>query len=127
MGTPLGSERFISAYLEGKGRTHRLLMGFIKDVAAASFPREAEQMLKRVRSGPQLVPRHLKCAKNTSFGGLDEGHGRNAPLCVVTLPLYLGSSGACLGTGGEGTSNGPFKPSGFFRRTWTVVFGALGG
>ncbi len=48
LGTPLDSEKLISAYLKGKERKHRLLMDFIKDVAAASFPREAEQVLKGV-------------------------------------------------------------------------------
>ena len=33
--------------MQGKGRTHRLLLDFIKDVAAAGFPREAEHLLKR--------------------------------------------------------------------------------
>ena len=46
MGTPLGSDFFIASYLQGKGLKHHLLLRFIKDVAAAGFPREAEHMLK---------------------------------------------------------------------------------
>ena len=46
LGTPLGSDSFIASYLHGKGLKHHLLLRFIKDLAAARFPREAEQMLK---------------------------------------------------------------------------------
>ena len=46
MGTPLGSNPFVTCYLRGKGLKHHLLLRFIKDVTAARFPREAEQMLK---------------------------------------------------------------------------------
>ena len=46
LGPPLGSKQFTSVYLQVKGRKHRLLLDFIKDVAAAGFPREAEHMLK---------------------------------------------------------------------------------
>jgi hypothetical protein len=45
MGTPFGSLEFIESYLFGKGIKHRQLLGFIKDVAAAGFPREAIAML----------------------------------------------------------------------------------
>ncbi len=45
-GTPLGSPAFVSSYLQGKGLKHLLLLRFIKDVASAGFPREAELMLK---------------------------------------------------------------------------------
>ncbi len=45
LGTPLGSPSFIAGYLEGKGLKHLLLLRFIKEVAAAGFPREAEHML----------------------------------------------------------------------------------
>jgi hypothetical protein len=38
LGTPLCSNSFITSYLQGKGLTHHLLR-FIKDVAAARFPR----------------------------------------------------------------------------------------
>ncbi len=44
--TPMGSNLFISSYLQGKGLKHRLLLQFIQDVAATGFPREAEHMLK---------------------------------------------------------------------------------
>ncbi len=40
MGTPLGSNMFVSSYLQGKGLKHRLLLQFIQDVAAAGFPIE---------------------------------------------------------------------------------------
>ena len=46
LGTPLGSSSFVSDYLRGKELKHLLLLRFIKDVAAAGFPWEAEQMLK---------------------------------------------------------------------------------
>ncbi len=45
--TPLGSNSFVFGYLTGKGLKHHLLLRFIKDVAAAGFPREAGHMLKR--------------------------------------------------------------------------------
>ena len=37
---------FVSSYLQGKGLKHLLLRRFIKDVASAGFPQEAELMLK---------------------------------------------------------------------------------
>jgi hypothetical protein len=45
LGTPLGTPEFIESYIFGKGIKHRHLMGFIKDVAADGFPREAIAML----------------------------------------------------------------------------------
>jgi hypothetical protein len=42
LGTPLGSSPFIEEYLRGKGLKHLLLLRFIKEVANAGFPREAE-------------------------------------------------------------------------------------
>jgi len=44
--TPVGSDYFVASYLQGKGLKHHLLLRFIKDIAAAGFPRKAEQMLK---------------------------------------------------------------------------------
>jgi hypothetical protein len=46
LGTPMGTPAFVSSYLQGKGLKHLLLLQFIKDVASAGFPREAEIMLK---------------------------------------------------------------------------------
>jgi hypothetical protein len=46
LGTPMGSPAFVSSYLQGKGLKHHLLLRFIKDVASAGYPREAELMLK---------------------------------------------------------------------------------
>ena len=46
LGTPLGSSSFVSDYLRGKGLKHLLLLRFVKDMANAGFPREAEQTLK---------------------------------------------------------------------------------
>jgi hypothetical protein len=46
LGTPLGSNTFVEEYLRGKGLKHLMLQRFIKDVANAGFPREAENMLK---------------------------------------------------------------------------------
>jgi hypothetical protein len=46
MGTPLGSNSFVASYLHGKGLKHHLLFRFIKDVAAARYPRKAEQIQK---------------------------------------------------------------------------------
>jgi hypothetical protein len=46
LGTPLGTPAFVSSYLQGKGLKHLLLLQFIRDVASAGFPREAELMLK---------------------------------------------------------------------------------
>ena len=46
MGTRLGSNSFVAGYLRGKGLKHLLILRFIRDVAAARFPREAEHMLK---------------------------------------------------------------------------------
>jgi len=46
MGTPLGTHAFVTIYLQGKGLNHLLLLRFIKVVAAAGFPREAEKILK---------------------------------------------------------------------------------
>ena len=45
LGTPLGTLAFVSFYLQGKGLKHLLLLRFIKDVASARFPREAELLL----------------------------------------------------------------------------------
>ncbi len=46
LGTPLGFGSFMLDYLRGKGLKHLLLLRFIKEVANAGFPREAEKMLK---------------------------------------------------------------------------------
>ena len=46
VGPPLGSHSFVHSYLHGKGLKRHLLPRFIKDVAAAGFPMEAEHMLK---------------------------------------------------------------------------------
>ncbi len=46
LGAPLGTPAFVSSYLRGKGLKHLLLLRFIKDMASAGFPREAELMLK---------------------------------------------------------------------------------
>jgi len=46
LGTPLGSNSFVTSYLRGMKLKHHLLLRFIKDVAAAGFPKEAEHMLK---------------------------------------------------------------------------------
>ena len=48
LGNHLGSNSFVTGYLRGKGLKHHLLPRFRKDVAAAGFPREVEQMLKKV-------------------------------------------------------------------------------
>ena len=45
-GIPLGSPDFKTEYLSGKGLKHKLLLGFIKEVADACFQREAVDMLK---------------------------------------------------------------------------------
>ncbi len=46
LGTPLGTPAFVSSYLQRKSLKHLLLLRFIRDVASAGFPREAELMLK---------------------------------------------------------------------------------
>ncbi len=46
LGTPLGTPAFVASYLQGKCLRHLLLLRFIKDVASAGFPKEADFMLK---------------------------------------------------------------------------------
>jgi hypothetical protein len=46
LGTPLGSPDFETEYLSGKGLKHRLLLGFIKEVAYVGLHREAIDMVK---------------------------------------------------------------------------------
>jgi hypothetical protein len=41
----MGTPEFIDSYLDGKGHKHKQLLNFIRDVASASFPREAVSML----------------------------------------------------------------------------------
>ncbi len=53
MGIPFGSNLFVSSYLQGKGLKNCLLLHFIQDVAAASFLRETDHMLK-VAAIPRL-------------------------------------------------------------------------
>ena len=52
LGTRLESKHFVSSCMHEKGLKHRLVFQFIKDVAAAGFPREDEKM----RNGA-IVPR----------------------------------------------------------------------
>jgi hypothetical protein len=66
LGTPLGTPEFIESYLFGKGIKHRQLMGFIKDVAAASFPRKAIAMLTRAAC-PRLTHLLKSVEKNPSI------------------------------------------------------------
>jgi hypothetical protein len=73
--TPLGSNFFVAGYLRGKGLKHLLLLRFIKDVAAAGFPKEAEQMLMGA-----VVPRLFHILKsvqmnNNSVGWMKEMDG----------------------------------------------------
>ena len=78
LGTPLGSNSFVASYLWGKGLKHHLLLSFIKDVAAARFPREAEHMLKGV-AFPRMshILRSLQKNKHNIVGWMtemDEAH-----------------------------------------------------
>jgi hypothetical protein len=66
--TPLGSGSFVSDYLRGKGLKHLLLLRFIKEVANAGFPREAEQMLKGA-AVPRLSHILKSVQKNTNSAG----------------------------------------------------------
>ena len=68
LGTPLGSSSFVSDYVRGKGLKHLLLLRFIKDVAAAGFPREAEQMLKGAAM-PRLSHIFKSVQKNNHTAG----------------------------------------------------------
>jgi len=68
LGTPLGSSPFVAEYLRGKGLKHLLLLRFIKDVANAGFPREAEQMLKGA-SAPRLSHIRKSVQKNSHSAG----------------------------------------------------------
>jgi hypothetical protein len=45
LGTPMGTPDFKDSYLDGKGHKRKQLLNFIRDVASASFPREAFSML----------------------------------------------------------------------------------
>jgi hypothetical protein len=45
LGTPLSSPEFVESYLKGKGHKQGKLVEFVKEVAAAGFPREAVAML----------------------------------------------------------------------------------
>jgi hypothetical protein len=75
--TPLGSPTFISSYLRGKGLKHLLLLQFIKDVALAGYPREAELMLKGAAI-PRLSHILRSVQKNQHSRGwmknMDEAH-----------------------------------------------------
>ena len=46
LSTPLGTPAFVSSYLQGKDLKHLFLLRFIRDVASAGFPKEAELMPK---------------------------------------------------------------------------------
>jgi len=66
LGTPWGSNSFVTSYLRGKELKHHLLLRFIKNVAAAGFPREAEDMLKGA-AVPRLshIPKSVQKNKHT--------------------------------------------------------------
>jgi len=75
LGTPLGSSSFVGEYLRGKGLKHLLLLRFIKDVANAGFPREAEHMLKGAAM-PRLSDILKSVQKNChSEGWMDDMDG----------------------------------------------------
>ena len=63
VGTLVGSDSFVASYLQEKGLKHHLLFRFIKDVAAAGFPREAEHMLKGA-----AIPRLLHILRSVQKG-----------------------------------------------------------
>ena len=71
------SSPFVSEYLRGKGLKHLLLLRFIKDVANAGFPREAEHMLKGA-AVPRLSHILKSVQKNNHSAGwmaeMDEAH-----------------------------------------------------
>ena len=46
LGTPMGSNSFVTCYLMVKGLKHHILLRFIKDLVAAGLAREAEHVLK---------------------------------------------------------------------------------
>jgi len=75
LGTPMGSNSFVDDYLRGKGLKHLLLLRFIKDVAAAGFPLEAEEMLKGA-AAPRLSHILKSMQKNNnSVGWMKEMDG----------------------------------------------------
>jgi hypothetical protein len=63
----MGSNSFITSYLRGKGLKHHLLR-FIKDVAAAGFPREAGDILKGALD-PRLYHILISMQKNKHTTG----------------------------------------------------------
>ena len=98
LGTPLGSNMFVSSYLQGKGLKHRLLLHFIQDVAVACFPREVEQMLKGAAI-PRLSHILRSVQKNEhSLGWMREMDGAHLSVwldCLTfeALALPLGDRG----------------------------------
>ena len=102
LGTPMGSPAFVSSYLKGKGIKH-LLLQFIKDVASAGFPREAELMLKDA-----AVPRMshiLRSVKKSHHSrgwmrDMDGAHDLSAGLhCLIASEVMehaLGTEGMSL-------------------------------
>ena len=64
LGIPLGTLEFIESYLFGNGINHRQLMGFIQEVVATGFPREAVSMLTGA-SCPRLIHLFKSMEKNS--------------------------------------------------------------
>jgi hypothetical protein len=125
LGAPLGSNSFVAGYLRGKGLKHLLLLRFIKGVAAAGFPREAEQMLKGA-----VVPRLSHILKsvqknNNSVCGMNAGDGWRSSLYMAPMPQCLGGSGNGLRTGGKRQPPGAHGLANFIRRGGTADPGTL--
>ena len=101
LGTPPGSSSFVSGYLRGKALKHLLLLRFIKDVAAAGYPREAEHILKVV-AVPRLSNIMKSVQKNNHTAGwmaeMDGAH-HSAWLHCLTFSEDLEND---LGAAGKG-------------------------
>jgi hypothetical protein len=83
LGTPLGTPAFVSSYLKGKGLKHLLLLRFIKDVASAGFPREAELMLKGA-----AVPRMSHILKSVQKSQHSRGWMREMDGAHISAWMY---------------------------------------
>ena len=85
MGLPLGTSAFVFFYLQGKGLKHLLLLRFIRDVAPAGFPREAELMLKG-SAVPRLsyILRSVQRCKHAK-GWMQEMDGAHLSACLHRL------------------------------------------
>ena len=125
--TPMGSDSFVTSYLQVKGLKHHLLLRFIKDVAAARFSREADQMLKGVAI-PRLSHILISVQKGKhTMGWMTEINGAHLSAWLHCLTASDDLERALGPEGREGWTLGPLGPAGLLWGSRFSFSGSLSG